>query len=149
MEKKEKRYKFLIVNVLGIFFLFLGFMAVFNSLLIKNPSHVLWMCYISLILIGIGIVMRKSVLVMSQVYILAIPLVIWDVDFLYYLITQKTLLGLTNYFFVDAAWNLGKIISLQHLYTIPVSLSAKEFAKGISTKLFGSKPFSLAASATL
>jgi hypothetical protein len=118
----KKKYKFWILNVFGVFFLVLGILAIINSLYIKNPMQVFWMCYVSLILIGTGILTRNSFLIMSQVYILAIPVLIWDADFLYQLILQKPLWGLTNYFFYDRALNLGKFISLQHLYTVPFAL---------------------------
>lgn len=111
-----------ILNLCGIFLLILGILAVLNSLYIKNPSQVFWMCYLSLILMGIGIIKRNTFLIMSQVYILAIPVLIWDIDFLYQLILQKPLFGLTNYFFYERTLNLGKIISLQHLFAVPLAL---------------------------
>jgi hypothetical protein len=118
----NEKHKFLILNILGAFFLLLGILAISNSLYIKNPMQIFWMCYISLLIIGVGILTRNSFLIMSQVYILAIPVLIWNVDFLYQLIFQKPLWGLTNYFFYDRALNLGKFISLQHLYTVPIAL---------------------------
>ncbi len=113
-----------IVNLIGVIPLVLGILAVFNSFQNGNPSQILWLCYMGMILMGLGIILRKSFLVMSQIYILAIPLLIWDVDFIYYLATKKFLLGITNYFFVNPELNLGKIISLQHLVTIPMSVYA-------------------------
>lgn len=59
---------------------------------------------------------------MSQVYILAIPLLVWDIDFLYWLIFSKPFLGLTDYFFVGGSSLIGKIVSLQHLFTIPLAI---------------------------
>ena len=61
---------------------------------------------------------------MSQVYILTIPLLIWNIDFFYWLIFDKPLWGITDYFFVNNVFNLGKVISLQHLFTIPLSIYA-------------------------
>jgi len=120
----KKSMRFFILDLIGIFFLFLGIAAIANSLYIQNPTQILYMCYIGLLLIGIGILTKRSFIIMSQVYILAIPLLIWDIDFLYWLIMQKPLWGITDYFFLDKAFILGKIISLQHLFTVPIAIYA-------------------------
>lgn len=120
----KKRLESAVLNILGIIPLILGILAVLNSLYLKNPTQILWMCYISLIVMGIGILSRKSAVIMSQVYILAIPLLAWDVDFLYRLAAGASLWGISDYFFVNKAITLGKIISLQHLVTIPMSIYA-------------------------
>jgi len=103
-------------------FFTLGILAVLNSFYLKNPAQILWLCYLSLVIIGFGILKRNSFLIMSQIYILAIPLLAWDIDFVYYLITQSSLWGITDYFFAQDVFNLGRIISLQHLFTIPISI---------------------------
>jgi hypothetical protein len=115
---------FLILNLLGIVFLILGIGAIANSLYIENPSQIFWMCYLSLILIGFGILTRNSFLIVVQLNILAIPFIIWDVDFIYWIIFNRPLWGITDYFFLERTFTLGKIISLQHLFTVPISLLA-------------------------
>jgi hypothetical protein len=118
MKKRED----LILNCIGIFFLVFGILAILNSFYSGNPYQVFWLCYIGLILIGFGVLKRNSFIVMSQIYILTIPFLIWNVDFIYWIFVGDSLWGITDYFFIDKALNLGKIISLQHLFTIPVSL---------------------------
>ncbi len=120
----KEQYKSVFLNVTGVFFLILGIIATVNSVYNSHPTQILYMCYLGLILIGIGILTRKSFIVMSQVYILAIPLLIWNIDFFHWLIFDKPLWGITDYFFVNLSFNLGKLISLQHLFTIPLSIYA-------------------------
>jgi len=118
----KKWWKNLILNVFGIFILLLGIIAVINTLWTQGSVQVLWMCYICLLLIGIGILIRSSFLIMSQLYIITIPLLLWDVDFLYRLIMQKSLIGVTDYFFIGSLSEIGKIITLQHLFIIPLAI---------------------------
>ena|SRR3989344_3133 len=120
----KKKYKTIFLKIIGIFFLIWGIIAIINSVYNQNPSQILYLCYIGLILIGIGILAENSFIIMSQVYILLIPLIVWDIDFIYWLIFQNPLWGVTDYFFLDKAFNIGKIISLQHLFTIPLSVYA-------------------------
>jgi len=120
--KKEKQLLFL--DLIGIFFLILGIIAIANSMYNKNPTQILYLCYLGLIIIGIGILTKRSSIILSQVYILAIPLLIWDIDFLHWIITQKPLFGITDYFFLEGHSLIGKIVSLQHLFTIPLSVYA-------------------------
>jgi hypothetical protein len=120
MKKRDE----IILNIIGIIPLVIGILAVLNSLYTQNPTQILWMCYISLIIIGIGILARNSFLIMSQLYIITIPLIMWNIDFFYHLFFHSSLWGIANYFFVEKTLNLGKIISLQHIFTIPLSIYA-------------------------
>jgi hypothetical protein len=120
----KKKNKFIILDLIGIFFLILGIAAIANSFYNQNPTQVLYMCYVGLILIGIGILTKRSFIIMSQVYILAIPLLIWDIDFLYHLILNKSLFGITDYFFSGGSSLIGRLVSLQHLFTVPLSIYA-------------------------
>lgn len=122
MAKKLSKRTNDLLNIYGTLLLSIGILAIINSLYLQNPSQIFWMCYISLILMGIGILIRNSFLVMSQVYILAIPVAIWDIDFLYQLLTQQPLLGLTDYFFQETTTTLSNIITLQHLFAVPLAI---------------------------
>ncbi len=120
MNNKNKNLK---LNLLGIFFLLLSMSAITNTIYV-NIDGIFWICYISLILISIGILIRDDTLILSQLNILTIPLLVWIIDFLSFFIYGKTLLGITDYFFVNNGDIIGKIISLQHLFTVPLSLYA-------------------------
>ncbi len=121
MELSEKA-KERILNILGILFLIWGILAIVNSIFLGNPDQIFWNCYIGLLLIGIGIIRRNPILIGSQLTILAIPLLVWDIDFLYYFIFNNSLWGITDYIFVEQRLALSQIISLQHLFTLPFSL---------------------------
>lgn len=127
----NKKSKLLLLDILGAFFLIWGVVAISVSMYNQNPTQVLYACYLGLVLIGIGILTKRSFIIMSQIYILAIPLIIWDIDFLFWLIFHHPLFGITDYFFAEGHSLIGKIISLQHLFTIPIAIYA---AKQIGIK---------------
>jgi len=120
----KKRGKTITLVLLGAFFLILGITAIILSLYRQMPSQILYACYVGIILIGIGILTKKSFIILSQIYILAIPSLIWSIDFIHWLIFNRPLWGITNYFFIDTSAILDKFVSLQHLYLIPVSIYA-------------------------
>lgn len=120
----KKKFQFLILDIIGIFFLVWGIIAISLSMYNQTPTQILFMCYLGIILIGIGILTRRSFIIMSQIYILAIPILFWDIDFLHWIIFNQPLFGITDYFFVVSGWTLGKIISLQHLFTVPLAIYA-------------------------
>lgn len=112
-----------IISFLGIWYILLGFLAIFNSYLIQNSDQIYWFCYFSMFLLGIGMLKRDSTLILSQFNILAVGLVFWTIDFTYRATAGVPLWGLTDYFFVGGNL-LPKFVSLQHLYTIPLVLWA-------------------------
>lgn len=114
--------KTIVLPIIGVYFLLLGITAILRSFYNNAPYQILYACYIGAILIGIGILTKKSFIILSQVYILAIPLLVWDIDFIHWLIFNKPLWGITDYFFNNPYATIDKFISLQHLYTIPLSL---------------------------
>ena len=120
----EKDVKDQIIKIIGFFLLFLGIFAIAYELINKNPDEILWLCYIALIILGIAIIQKNKGLILAEISILAIPLAIWNIDFLYYIITKTPLLGLTDYFFSPSRDIVANIISLQHFYTIPLALIA-------------------------
>lgn len=120
----KTKNKTIFLNLLGTYFLLLGITAVISSLHKQTPSQIFYICYIGMILIGIGILTRRSFIILSQVYILALPLLIWDIDFIHWLIFKSSLWGITDYFFLNLSATLDKFVSLQHLYTIPLSIYA-------------------------
>lgn len=107
--------------IIGIYFISTGILAIFNSVYYNNLQQIFWLCYGGVILIGLGIVMRRGALILSQFYILAIPDIVWSFDFISYLIGGSSLLGIVDYFFVSGPI-LPKIASIQHLLTVPLSL---------------------------
>ncbi len=109
----------------GLFFIF-GLTAIINSFLFYGIQHVLWFCYAGLILMGIGFLKRNHLLVESQLNILSVPLIVWTIDFFYFLIFNHSLLNIVDYFFEPGPL-LSKVITSQHLFTLPLAVYAIRF----------------------
>ncbi len=114
--KKESNY---LVKIVGIYFIILGIFSIGYSIYSNHPDQILWLCYISLIIFGIGAIKEDSSLIISQMAILTLPLLVWNVDFFYQLFTGKPLMGITSYFFSSSHPIVAKFVSLQHVYTLP------------------------------
>lgn len=125
MEKREKIVPF----VTGLIFLIYGISAVTNGIFIlKNYFIIVWFCHIGLILLGIGFLTRNKTIIDSQINILAIPLIIWTLDFIQFLFGGKSIFGISEYFFQQVAIT-SKIITSQHLFTLPLSIYSRRFVK--------------------
>lgn len=124
------------VNIIGSIFFIWGIIAIIENILKSDTgiAPVLWMSYISLILLGIGILRKSSSLIASQIAIIFIPYVFWNLDFFHQLITKDSLFGITDYFFTPGNIS-GKIIALQHIFNIPLSLYAINVI-GLKSKFF-------------
>ena len=118
----NKLVKNSILNTIGVVYVLLGFSAVSFSIYFHVPEQIFWFCYFSLFLIGIGILMRNSLLVASQLNIAAIPLIFWTADFFYYLAFQKELFGFSTYFFIYERPSILQLVTLQHIFTLPIAL---------------------------
>ncbi len=114
--------------VLGCFFIAYGIFALNFSVYIGQPGWAFWACYSGMILIGFGILINSGELILSQVNMLAVPLLFWNIDFFYRLIAGKYLWGITDYFFGDLMLP-ARLISLEHLFLVPLSLVALYFVK--------------------
>ena len=119
----------LIPLITGIIFLIFGIGAIINFIFLKNYSLILWICYPSLILLGTGFLFKNRILITSQLNILTIPLLIWTLDFIYFFITKNSLLGISDYFFNQYFWT-SKIITSQHLFTVPLSFYSLKYIPG-------------------
>jgi len=102
-------------------FITIAIIAIFNAVNDKNIDNIFWFCYVSLFLIGLGISTKNSLLLQSQINILLIPQMIWSIDFFYRLFTGQTFWGITDYFFLQGGLS-QKIVSIQHIYTVPLTL---------------------------
>jgi hypothetical protein len=120
----KERGKKIILNIIGVYFLILGIIAISLSLIRQMPTQILYACYIGIILIGIGILTRKGFLILSQIYIITIPSIFWAIDFLHWLIFKTPLWGMTDYFFFNSVITIDKFVSLQHFYAIPLAIYA-------------------------
>ncbi len=115
--------------IIGIFFIIFGITAIINSIYIGSLERIFWFCYAGLILMGIGIISDNGEIVASQLAILTIPFIFWNIDFFYLLFTKQTLWGITNYFFNAESNNLDRIITFQHVFTLPLAYAFLFFHK--------------------
>lgn len=118
-----KKIKDKLLSVLGVILLVLGILAFYNAFVYKDTASFLWFSYTALILIGFGVLRRNSYLIASQLNIIFIPYIVWNIDFFYVLFTGSSLWGITDYFF-HARPFLTQIVTIQHIFIIPVSLFA-------------------------
>ena len=125
----KQQYKSITLKVLGLFFILISIIAITYAIFNGKLYQLFWICYIAILLIGIGILTNNSYLIITQINILFIPLIIWNIDFSYLITTKTPLWGITDYFFVWQNSAIGKFISLQHVYTIPLALLALYFIK--------------------
>ncbi len=119
---KEKITKITLIS-LGIFFIAFGIFAMDFGIYRGNPGWILWFCYWAMVIIGFGILTKNGYLILSQINIVAIPLLLWDIDFIHYLITGRSLWGIVDYFFGEML-KIARFISFEHLFLLPLSLFA-------------------------
>ncbi len=113
------------VFFIGLIFLIFGVAAISNTLfhLDEGLAPILWFSYIGLIVLAIGCFRRNGELIASQLCILTIPYVFWNIDFFTYLFSGASVWGTADYIFLEGTL-IGKIISLQHVFNIPLSFLA-------------------------
>lgn len=120
----KKEGKNIILKILGIFYILLGIAAIYSTVTQHQTTEtIFWTCYIALPLIGIGMLTKRAELIAAQMNILAIPLLIWTIDFLKLITTGQSFWGLTNYV-LDMGFTFSNVITLQHLFTLPLSILA-------------------------
>ena len=123
MNEAKKR---VVLNGIGVVFLFFGVLSVINSVFIlQNYGQLVWVCNISLFILGYALLRRNSYLLVGQLCILLIPVLYWNVDFFYVLLFKGSLWGISNYFFEwGGLQDFGRLVTLYHLFSLPLSLYA-------------------------
>jgi len=118
-EQKKK----IILTGLGVFFVIFGIGAMDYAIYHSHPDWILFICYLGLVIMGIGILINHPELVASQLNILTVPLLIWLADFSYVFFSRQSLWGTTDYFFASA-YPLARLISLEHFFILPLGFYA-------------------------
>lgn len=81
-EKMNEKTKNIILNLIGILYIILGIGAIINTIYLElGLAPILWFSYIGIILIGIGVLSKNHLLILSQLNILIIPYLFWNIDF--------------------------------------------------------------------
>jgi hypothetical protein len=121
--------KYIFLDFFGIYFILIAILAFYNAIFNLSPASVFWLSYFAFLFIGIGMILRKAYLIGSQLNIIFIPNIFWNIDFIYRIIKSESLLGLTDYFFKQGAPLISQIVTVQHLFIIPISIIAIYFIK--------------------
>lgn len=123
MNKGEHRIVYGIAIILSVTLI----LMITRTLLTKTYISFFWYCYTALLLVIIGLFMKNSKIILSQLVILAIPDLLWMIDFISLIFTGHAFLGITQDFYKLSAFE--KITSLQHFYTVPLIVYALSFLK--------------------
>ncbi len=117
MNLKEKAIK-----IFGAVFFALGVLAVVSSYNSIGFSGIFWFSNLALLFVGAGMILKKPWLIASQMNIVFIPYLFWNIDFFYVLINSESLWGITDYFFTERSFVL-QVITLEHIFIIPVAVA--------------------------
>ena len=93
-----------------------------------------WICYTALPIIIIGILLRKPTLILTQLFIIMIPDILWIIDFIGMIFTGNSLFGISKYFFEPSSL-FRKLSTFQHFYTVPLSILALGIIKTNKIKI--------------
>jgi len=123
---EEKKKKIILYGIAIILSLTL-FIIIIHFLQVKDYFALLWICYITLVLILVGIIRKDSNLILSQIIILLIPSTIWIIDFIISTVNPKNL-EIPIVFFNVGSFSQA-ILSILHIYTIIFALIALALLK--------------------
>jgi len=86
-----------------------------------EPFHLIWLCDLTLLITGIGLIFGNSLLISSQVIGTLLVQLSWNLDFWLRLITGSKVFGFTEYMFSPAHPVQVRILSVFHIF-LPVFL---------------------------
>ncbi len=119
MKKKVER---VILTLIGIFILFIGITTISYNFYLGTVAKIFWLCYIGMILIGIGILRKDSFLIVSQLNLISLTLILWTIDFFSSIIFGINIFGLSSYYSqLPTFW---KIMTIYHIILLPLSFYA-------------------------
>lgn len=116
------------LNFFGVFYIAISFLAFYNALKYFSPEAVLWISYFTFLILGIGMLFRNPYLIGSQINIIFFPYIVWSIDFIYNLITSRSLWGTTDYVFQPIPYT-ALIVTIQHIVILPIAFIALYFIK--------------------
>ena len=74
--------KEIVLKLIGSLLFVIGILGYYIAIINQDYDLFWWFCYSALIIAGIGIFIKNSSLIISQLNILFIPSLVWAVDFL-------------------------------------------------------------------
>ncbi|MFA5259063.1 MAG: hypothetical protein WC402_03220 [Candidatus Pacearchaeota archaeon] len=115
--------------ICGVFCILYAIFSYIVYISIGNWNQLFPLCYLVLLIAGVGMASKNGYLILSQINILLIIHAFWSADFIYFLVSGKYLLGVTSYFFEETF--IFQVISLQHVLFIPLSLICLYLIKSV------------------
>lgn len=122
------KFRNIFLNFFGVFYIAISFLAFYNALKYFSPEAVLWISYFAFLILGIGMLFRNQYLIGSQINIIFFPYIVWSIDFIYHLITSRSLWGITNYVFQSIPYT-ALIVTIQHIVILPIAFISLYFIK--------------------
>jgi len=119
----KQKLRFNVLSIIGIFFILLGLTAIFYNFYLASVDKIFWICYIGMLIIGIGILIKEPLLISSQINLLLIPQALWTFDFLQNILFNQSSFSITSYYFTELS-NFWQVISLYHILAMPLALFA-------------------------
>jgi hypothetical protein len=117
----NKRYKDRVLSICGIFCLVWWLMIAAYWISVGEPFHLLWLCDLTLLITGIGILIKSPIMLSSQL-VGTLPIQIaWNLDFWLRIISGSKVFGFTEYMFSTSHPAEVKILSTFHVF-LPVFL---------------------------
>jgi hypothetical protein len=117
-----KRQKERILDALGWFFIVLGITTAGWYVLFSRWQYAFWFCNHAMIIAGIALLKRNKFWTTATLNWALVPVSMWVIDFAGKVLFDAHVLGITEYMFIGPWW--GRILSLQHLFTVPLLLYA-------------------------
>jgi hypothetical protein len=123
LKTMQKRTKADEILILGLLLLVLWALMSIEWFYNHSIEQLLWFCDISLLLTGIALITRSRVIITAQFVGCFAYHLLWNMDFLIYLVSGHFLLGATNYMFYSDTSIAQKCLSLiAHTAIVPCTL---------------------------
>jgi hypothetical protein len=105
----------------GIILILFSFLQFYTIYLSKTPHHIFWLCNHVPLVMGLAILFRNNFVLIGEFSLDFIGMLTWDLDFIYFLLTNKSFTG--NEAFFTFGNYLG-ITAILHFLTLPLALIA-------------------------
>lgn len=116
------KHTILQTKYLGLFFILLGIITLFWHIFVLDWRYVFWFCNHAMLIVGWALLKKNRFWLTAMLNWSIIPVSLWVVDFLSKLLFGFYIFGITSYMFAQPFWK--NIVSLQHLFTVPLMLYA-------------------------
>lgn len=116
--------KSLFLNILGVLLILIGIFRLWQIIYIANDfPRYFWFCNFAPLILGVGILIRNSFILIGEFSVLFVGQIWWTFDFLSFIFTGRFLVGSSEYIIYESL--ISQIASASvHILVIPISLVA-------------------------